>query len=93
MAHVVVRVEMHGNTTEEQYKRLHAAMQSRGFVRTITNGSGTKYWLPTAMYYSNAYSDAATARDAASQAAAGIASAYSVIATCGPSAWQGLQTA
>lgn len=93
MANVVVRVELHGAVTEEQYKRLHAAMQARSFVRTITGGDGVRYWLPSAMYSSEAYADAASARDAAWQAANGIATSYSVLATCGPSAWRGLPSA
>lgn len=93
MAHVVVRVELHGAVTEDQYQRLHAAMQRSGFVRTIVGGDGAKYWLPTAMYYSDTYADAASARDAAWQAASGIAPSYAVLATCGPSAWRGLQSA
>lgn len=93
MAHVAVRVELHGAVTEDQYQRLHAAMQARGFVRTITAGNGTRYWLPTATYCSDAYADATSARDAAWQAADGIAPTYAVLATCGQSAWRGLTSA
>lgn len=35
MAYIVVRVELHGAVTEDQYQRLHAAMQRSGFARTI----------------------------------------------------------
>jgi hypothetical protein len=90
MARVVVRVELHGATTEQQYERLHAQMASAGFGRTIVAGNGAQYWLPTATYSSEGYSSETTARDAAWNAAAGITSSYAVIATCGGSAWQGL---
>jgi hypothetical protein len=90
MARVVVRVELHGATTEQQYECLHAQMAAAGFGRTIVAGNGAEYWLPTAMYSSERYSGEATARDAAWNAAAGITHSYAVIATCGGSAWQGL---
>lgn len=93
MAQVVVRVELHGATTEDQYQRLHTAMQARGFARTIVADGGARYLLPTATYYSDRYADAASATDAAWQGANGIAPSYAVLATCGPSAWRGLQSA
>lgn len=93
MAHVAVRVELHGAVTQDQYGRLHAAMQTRGFARAITAGNGVRYWLPTAIYSSEAYSDATSATDAAWEAAAGIVPAYAVLATCGQSAWRGLTPA
>jgi len=91
MAAVVVRVELHGATTEEQYSRLHDAMRRAGFGRTITSGDGTQYWLPTATYRSATFADASTAQAAAWEAAKGIAPSYEVIATCGSSSWRGLK--
>lgn len=90
MARVVVRVELHGATTEEQYERLHAQMAAAGFARTIMGGNGVRYALPTATYSSERYTSETTARDAAWLAASGISRSYAVIATCGNSAWQGL---
>jgi hypothetical protein len=90
MARVVVRVELHGATTEQQYERLHTRMASAGFSRTITAGNGGQYWLPTATYSSDRYGSETLARDAAWAASAGITSSYAVIATCGNSAWNGL---
>lgn len=92
MARVVVRVELHGASTEQQYERLHEQMASAGFGRTITGADGNQYWLPTATYSSERFASEATARDAAWNAAAGIVGKYAVIATCGGSAWRGLST-
>ena len=93
MARVVVRVELHGATTEQQFERLHTQMASAGFGRTILAGDGSRCWLPTATYYSEKFASETIARDAAWTAAAGIVSSYAVIATCGPSAWKGLKPA
>lgn len=93
MARVVVRVELHGATTEGQYERLHAQMAAAGFDPTITGGNGIRFWLPTATYSSDRYGSAVAARDAAWSAASGIVRSYAVIATAGDSAWQGLSEA
>lgn len=90
MARVIVRVELHGATTEQQYDRLHAQMESAGFKRTIVGGDSRQYWLPTATYSSERFTSETSARDAAWAAASGIVKSYAVIATCGQSAWQGL---
>lgn len=93
MARVIVRVEIHGATTEQQYERLHTQMAAASFDPTITGGNGVRYWLPTATYSSDRYSSASAARDAAWTAAAGIVRSYAVIATAGESAWQSLSEA
>lgn len=87
MAHVVVRVELHGPTVEAQYTRLHAAMAAAGFSRTIPGSDGAAYGLPPAMYYSDRFSEARDAQKAAWSAASGIAPSYAVIATLGSSSW------
>jgi hypothetical protein len=92
MARVIVRVELHEANTEQQYERLHRQMAAAGFGRTITGGDGNKYWLPTATYSSEQFASETAARDAAWNAVAGIVAKYAVIATSGPSAWEGLST-
>jgi hypothetical protein len=91
MAHVVVRVELHGPTVEAQYTRLHAAMAAAGFSRTILGSDGASYQLPPAMYYADRFNEARDAQKAAWTAASGIAASYAVIATSGPSSWNGLR--
>jgi hypothetical protein len=49
MPSFTTRIELHGTTTND-YKRLHVAMEKRGFSRTITSKKGTTYHLPTAEY-------------------------------------------
>jgi len=49
MTRYLTRVELH-NADGAAYTRLHAAMQSEGFSRTIFSGDGTEYKLPTAEY-------------------------------------------
>jgi hypothetical protein len=94
MANVIVRVELHGATTETQYQALHQAMAAIGFERTIVDGnSGTRKQLPTAMYYSNRYANVPSARDAAWKAASGLGIARAVIAAGDVIAWEGLTPA
>ena len=89
MAHVVVRVELHGGT-DAQYQLLHTKMFAAGFTRTILGGDGSTYNLPTAMYYSNNYATPTLARAAAWGAATGVTPSYAVIAAGTEVAWQGL---
>lgn len=90
MARVVVRVELHGATTEEQYARLHVQMAAAKFARRISGGDGAIYLLPTATYVSDAFETVNAALDSAWSAAAGITASYGVIATQGSSMWTGL---
>jgi hypothetical protein len=92
MARVVIRVDLHGEATERDYERLNSQMATAGFVRTITSSDGIQYWLPDATYASESYGNEISARDAAWNAANGIVRSYAIVATCGPSAWQGLST-
>jgi hypothetical protein len=49
MAQFTTRVELHrGN--EEDYARLHSAMEQCGFSRTIRGADGNTYTLPTGEY-------------------------------------------
>lgn len=50
MPRFTVRVELHNARMEEDYERLHAAMEARGFERTITGSDGIAHHLPTAEY-------------------------------------------
>jgi len=90
MAHVVVRVELHGGV-DAHYQLLHARMAAAGFSRTILGADGATYYLPGGTYYSNNYATPAIARTAAWGAAAGITPAYSVLSAGTEASWQGLQ--
>lgn len=51
MVHFAIRVELHGEPYDgEKYKRLHQAMESRGFKRIVTASDGKRYHLPPAEY-------------------------------------------
>ena len=94
MANVIVRVELHGATTETQYQALHQAMAAIGFERTIVDGkTGVHQRLPTAMYYSTRYANVPSARDAAWKAASRLGIARAVIASGDVIAWEGLTPA
>lgn len=49
MTNFTVRVELH-DADSDDYTDLHKKMEAKGFKRTILNGDGTKYQLPTAEY-------------------------------------------
>jgi hypothetical protein len=51
MATFITRVELHHASTADDYQRLHNAMATQGFSRTIKSDNGTAYHLPTAEYY------------------------------------------
>lgn len=94
MAHTLVRVELHGATTETQYQTLHRAMAAIGFERTIVDGNtGTRMQLPQAMYFSVRYATVASARDAAWIAASGTGLARAVVAAGHEIFWNGLSPA
>ncbi|MBV9867692.1 MAG: hypothetical protein JO316_20265 [Abitibacteriaceae bacterium] len=51
MAKFTVRVELHNTPLQEDYQRLNAAMECRGFKRTITAvAPSQKYLLPERTY-------------------------------------------
>lgn len=47
MANFTVRVELHHS---DDYDTLHEEMEAEGFSRTIRDGKGSAYHLPTAEY-------------------------------------------
>jgi hypothetical protein len=49
MPKFIIRVELHGATTAEDYSKLHSAMDKSGFSRTV-KWKGVSYQLPTAEY-------------------------------------------
>ena len=50
MANYMARVELH-EAGPEDYERLHADMQQRGYLRDMTGEDGTIYQLPTGTYF------------------------------------------
>ena len=49
MANDIARVELHAATYDD-YETLHAAMEQRGYSRTIATDGGAVYQLPTGTY-------------------------------------------
>ena len=50
MANYMARIELR-EATGEDYERLDAAMQRRGYLRTMPGEDGASYQLPTGTYY------------------------------------------
>jgi hypothetical protein len=50
MANYMARVELH-QAGPEDYERLHASMQERGYVREMRGEDGVTYQLPTGTYF------------------------------------------
>jgi hypothetical protein len=50
MANYMARVELHQSGPED-YERLHASMQQRGYVREMPGEDGVIYRLPTGTYF------------------------------------------
>jgi hypothetical protein len=50
MANYMARVELH-QAGPEDYERLHASMQQRGYVREMPGEDGAIYQLPTGTYF------------------------------------------
>ncbi len=93
MANFIARVELH-TATYEDYERLHASMQARGYSRTIAGDNGTVYKLPTGTYVArNTNVAIEVARNAAVAAAqeTGKSSAV-IVADWTQASWQGLST-
>ena len=64
MSQFFSRVELQGYPTEDQYQRLHNAMDRIGFKRTIVGSDGRAYKLPTGTYYKPvSFSSVAQERD------------------------------
>jgi hypothetical protein len=51
MSQYFARVELQGYPTEDQYQRLHNAMDNIGFKRMLIGNDRRTYKLPTATYY------------------------------------------
>lgn len=88
----LIRVELH-NTVN--YEPLHAAMERRGMLRTITASDGRVCILPTGTYYQVASSTAVAVRQEAESAAreAGHPNAMIVVANASEVVWSGLPAA
>jgi len=50
MANYMARIELR-DATPEDYERLDAAMQRRGYLRMMPGEDGASYQLPTGTYY------------------------------------------
>jgi hypothetical protein len=46
VSNYLARVELYDATEDEDYDKLHAAMEERGFLLQIKADDGTFYWLP-----------------------------------------------
>jgi hypothetical protein len=90
MAQFLTRVELHMANAED-YQRLHEAMETRRFSRTIVDNKGVRYHLPTAEYYSFGEIDANSVADLAKGAVAAIGKTGAVItANFVDARWNGL---
>lgn len=80
MATFMTRVELH-DANEEDYEKLHKAMEDQGFTRTITSGKGVVHHLPTAEYRREADLTREEILDSAKVAAATTGKDYGAIVT------------
>ena len=93
MARFLVRVELHGASWDD-YERLHAEMEYRGFSREVTSDNGRSYQLPTAEYVIRTEVGLEAVRTLAANAAEATGQKYGVIvAEYSRSAWVGLVVA
>ena len=81
MSSFTVRVELRDHPAGDDYDTLHKAMEAEGFSRTIDNGNGVIYRLPTAEY--NFIGDLSNSEviDKAKRAADQTGKAYCVLVT------------
>jgi hypothetical protein len=86
MSSFITRVELQ-NASAEDYERLHAEMEARGFKRTITGGNGKRYKLPTATYSCSFDGTASKVSDKARNAADATGRRNWIITTEGASSW------
>lgn len=91
MANYIARVELHSATWED-YEKLHASMQRRGYSRTITSDGGVTYQLPTGTYVAaNSNVELGVALNAAVEAANETGRDSAIIVTDWTAArWNGL---
>ena len=80
MPNYLARVELYEAFEEEDYDKLHAAMEERGFLLQIKADDGRVYWLPTGTYaVQDTNMTLSVAHDAAVAAAGQTGFEYSVI--------------
>lgn len=93
MASFIVRVELH-SAVYDDYLKLHAAMATRGFSRTILGSNGQTYHLPTAEYDITTNWTAEQVRMAADSAATTTGKSHAVLVSQYTSClWSGLPKA
>ena len=80
MSSYLARVELYEATEEEDYDKLHAAMEERGFLLQIKADDGTFYWLPGGTFViQDTDMTLAAAHDAAAAAGEQSGFAFSVM--------------
>jgi len=91
MANYMARVELH-QAGREDYERLHASMQQRGYLREMTGEDGAIYQMPLGTYFvTNTSAMLHVALNAAVDAAKDIGKSAAVIVTDWNAArWTGL---
>lgn len=93
MARFTVRVELH-RADEDDYEKLHGAMEAEGFSRQVTSDDGIRYHLPTAEYSVDTNGSTADVLESARSAAATTNLGYEVLVTKSDGRrWYGLQKA
>jgi hypothetical protein len=81
MASYIVRVELYGSPSEQDYARLHSAMAAKGGSRTITLDGGEEYHLPPAEYLFNTNDDIDTVWTKANSAASSVWNQHGILVT------------
>jgi hypothetical protein len=79
MPKFMVRVALHDAETPEQYERLDAAMQKKGFSQELT-GKKAAYQLPCGEYWYSGNSTASEVRMVAAAAAEKTGQGFGIIA-------------
>jgi hypothetical protein len=93
MAKFTTRVELH-DATDNDYERLHSAMERGGFTRLITSGDGNVYRLPWAEYNFEGNSSCSDILDGAKRAASTTGCTFEVLVTeSAGRSWQNLSPA
>lgn len=94
MPQFTTRVELH-RATGEDYEELHAAMEKRGFSRTIVSGKGVRYDLPMAEYdRAGSNLTRSDVLEDAKAAASSVTKSYAVLVTeSNGRTWYGLEQA
>jgi len=93
MANFMIRIELSGSPTWQDYENLHKAMKRAGFSRLITGSDGIVYHLPHAQYSRTTNLPVSDVRDQAQAAAMSVWSSIQTLTTEGSSAWIGLRQA